>query len=170
MNRMQCNLKAGRISAGFSLALALAGGLLGFSAHGDVEIARRWATTAPVIDGIVSAGEWNSATATPILHGQMRTMNDGSYLYVLLDVIDDTVADDTLNGPFSGDLFSIDIDKDLNYAVTPNVDFTYGVCQDGRTFIKSTRLSQFTSTGCQSVDPNSLGARGFGPTFNSATP
>ncbi len=150
--------------AGTGLLLALV------TSRADVEVSRRWASTAPVIDGTVSPGEWTSATATPIGHGQMRTMNDGSYLYVLLDVVDDTVADDDLTGYFSGDFFTLDIDKDLNYAVTPNVDFTYGCCQDGRTFVKSIRLNQYTSTGCQPVNPNSLGARGFGPTFNSATP
>jgi hypothetical protein len=159
-----------RISEGVFVTLALAASLLAPTARADVEIARRWCATAPVIDGTVSPSEWTSATATPIGHGQMRTMNDGSYLYVLLDVVDDTVADNILTGPFSGDFFTLDIDKDLNHAVTPNVDITYGTCQDGRTFVKSTRLSQSTSTGCQAVNTNSLGARGFGPTFNSATP
>lgn len=154
--------------------LALAGlmlsPLLAASVRADVEIARRWATTAPVINGTVSPGEWNSATATPIAHGQMRTMNDGSYLYVLLDVVDDTFNDPVPTGSGDGDYFVLFFDKDLNHAVTPNVDFGYGTCRDGRTFVKDTSLSQFTFTGCQTTDPNSLGAIGFGPTFNSATP
>src|SRR5664279_4172655 len=170
MKTITCKLMPSRISAGVFVITALAASLSAPTARADVEIARRWCATAPVINGTVSAGEWTSATATPIGHGEMRTMNDGSYLYVLLDVVDDTTADNILTGPFSGDFFTLDIDKDLNHAVTPNVDFTYATCQDGRTFVKSTRLNQFASTGCQAVNTNSLGARGFGPTFNSATP
>ncbi len=61
-------------------------------------------------------------------------------------------------------------DKDLNYAVTPNVDFFYSTCQDGRPFVKAIELSRFASTGCQPVAAGSLGAEGFGASFNSATP
>jgi hypothetical protein len=156
---------------------ALAAGIVLFAAasRADVEVARRWATTAPVIDGAVSPGEWSSATATTISSGgvnyaQMRTMNDGTYLYVLLDIYADTVNDPIPTPGVGGDFFALYFDKDLNHAVTPSVDFFYSTCQDGRPFIKAIELSQFSSTGCQAVDPNSLGAEGFGSSFNSATP
>jgi hypothetical protein len=171
MKKMVVLFRRGVVHCG---GLVLAGTLLGIwdpiQLHADVEIARRWASAIPAIDGSVSAAEWKFATTTPLAHGQMRTMNDGSYLYLLLDVTDDTVADDNLNGFLSGDLFTIEVDKDLNRAVTPNVDYSYGSCQDGRIFVKSTHLSQCSYTGCQPVNANSLGARGFGATFNSATP
>src|SRR5262249_36911126 len=142
--------------------------------RGDVEVSRRWAATAPVIDGTVSPGEWSSGTATPIIVGgthyaQMRTMNDGTYLYVLLDIFFDTVNDPIPTPGVPGDFFALYFDKDLNYAVTPNVDFFYSTCQDGRPFVKAVELSQFASTGCQTVAPGSLGAEGFGASFNSAT-
>jgi hypothetical protein len=143
-------------------------------ARADVEITRCWAATAPVIDGVVSAGEWNSATATTISSGginyaQMRTMNDGSYLYVLLDVYRETVNDPMWQSASSpGDYYYLYIDKDLNYAVTPNVDFFYSPSVDGRVLVKSVMLSQTSWTGVQAVNTNSLGARGFGTSFNSS--
>jgi hypothetical protein len=143
-------------------------------AHADVEIARAWAATAPVINGVVSAGEWNAATATTISSGgvnyaQMRTMNDGSYLYILLDVYHMTVNGTVWTpGGTNGDYFNLYVDKDLNHAVTPNVDFTYSTCEDGRPFVKAIMLSQSSSTGCEAVNTNSLGARGFGTSPNSS--
>ena len=155
--------------AGASLVLGMA------ASYADVEVARRWAGTAPVIDGTVSPGEWTSATATTIIvsgvnYAQMRTMNDGTYLYVMLDVYHDTTDDPLTSVPFGSDFFALYVDKDLNYAVTPHVDFSYSSCLDLRPFIKSILLSQFSSTPCQNVDPTSLGAEGFGPSFNSGTP
>jgi hypothetical protein len=155
--------------ARFVLVLALCSCLTP-SGRADVEISRRWATAAPSINGVVAAGEWTAATATPLVHGQMRTMNDGSYLYILLDAIDDTVNDVWDVATHTGDYFVLSIDKDLNYAVTPEVDFFYSGCNDGQPFVKATRHTQGSSTGCQAVDPATLGAISFGPTFNSATP
>jgi hypothetical protein len=141
-------------------------------ARADVEIARSWATTAPAINGIVSPGEWTAATATTLASGgvnyaQMRTMNDGSYLYVLLDVYHETANDPIHQSGTPGDYYDLYIDKDLNYAVTPNVDFVYSTCEDGLPFVKAVMLSQTSSTGCQPASTNSLGARGFGTSFNS---
>lgn len=160
----------GRTPAGLALASALLLPCLTPDARADVEIARRWAATPPTIDGVVSPGEWNFAMATTIAHGQMRTMNDGTYLYVLLDVVDDTGNDPVPTPGNDGDYFTLYFDKDLNHAVTPNVDFFYSTCQDGRPFVKATRLDQLSSTGCTPVDAATLGAEGFGASFNSATP
>jgi hypothetical protein len=167
LNRLlRCGL--GFVIAAASLALATT------TARADVEVGRRWAGTAPVIDGTVSSGEWTFAMPTSIsvggVNAQMRTMNNASYLYVLLDVYSDTTDDPLNNVPLGSDFFALYVDKDLNYAVTPNVDFFYATCLDARPFVKATMLSQFSSTGCQPVDPNSLGAEGFGPSLNSATP
>ncbi len=148
--------------------------LLMFSsvAMADVEVARQWAAAPPAIGGGASAAEWGDATVTRLAHGFMRTMNDGSFLYVLLDVVDDTTADPvpTTPDPFGGDYFVLAFDVDLNRAVTPNVDFAYSTCQDGRIFIKSFYLSASSFTGCRTVSAMSLAARGFGPTLHSATP
>jgi hypothetical protein len=139
------------------------------SAQADVHIGRRWAATAPTIDGVVSAGEWSGAQLTMLPHGRLRTMNDGAFLYVLIDVVDDTVNDPigTLGGM---EFFTLAFDTDLNNAVTPNVDLAYASCQDGRAFVKAYYLGGGAFTGCRTTSPLSLGAPGFGPTLHSAVP
>ena len=86
--------------------------LLAPTLRADVEIARRWASTTPNINGVVSAGEWTSGTATALTRGQMWTMNNGTHLFILLDVVDDTV-DDPFD-PNNLDYFRLVFDKDLN--------------------------------------------------------
>lgn len=141
------------------------------TAQADVPIMRRWAGSAPAIDGVVSAGEWSSAQSTPLAKGKLMTMNDSRYLYVLLDVTADTINNLTAaSGPNTGDWFRLAFDIDLNHAVTPNVDLDYSGCNDGREFVKSYRLGANSSTGCQNTDPDSIGKMGFGPTLNSSVP
>ena len=48
----------------------------------------------PVIDGIVSAQEWNAALRTNLSQGALYTYNDAAFLYALIDVTGDTVQDD----------------------------------------------------------------------------
>jgi len=132
----------------------------------DVEIPRRWATSAPTVDGVVSAGEWTGAQATPLLHGQLRTMNDAAFLYVLIDVTDDT-GNDVTHGSGAADFFTLSFDNDLNRAITPNVDVVYAGCQDNRDFVKAYPLGGGAFTGCRNTDPASLGVPGFGPTAAS---
>ena len=144
--------------------------LLAPSLRADIEIARRWASTTPTINGTVAAGEWTSATVTALAHGQMRTMNDSSNLYVLLDITDDTGNDPVPSGGVGGDYFTLAFDRDLNHAITPSVDFFYSTCQDGRPFVKALYITGGSSTGCRDVELASAGARGFGATFNSGVP
>ena len=153
--------------------LACVGALLLFPtvARADTEIGRRWAASAPVIDGSATFPEWGSATFTLLAHARLRTMNDGSFLYILLDVVDDTTNDPpTHAGPNTGDYYVLAVDPDLNKAVTPNVDFFYDVCNDGRLFIKAFYLGGSASTGCQATSALSAAAIGFGGTLHSATP
>ncbi|MHB0969771.1 MAG: hypothetical protein ACYC7A_15180 [Thermoanaerobaculia bacterium] len=139
------------------------------SLRADVPIGASWASAAPAIDGTVVAGEWAAATATPLAHGTMLTMNDGTSLYVMLDVVDDTAAQPPGPGS-SGDWYALPFDIDLNHAVTPNVDKAFAPCQDGRIFIRSFYLSPGVFTTCQDVPPPTVAAIGFGATPNSATP
>jgi hypothetical protein len=135
----------------------------------DVEISRRWATSPPVVDGAISAGEWTGAQVTPLIHGQLRTMNDASYLYILIDVTADTVNDVT-HGSGPADYFSLAFDADLSIGTTPNVDLAYGACSDTRDFVKSYYLGGSTFTGCQNTNPATLGVPGFGPTPGATFP
>ncbi len=141
------------------------------TASADVPILRRWANSAPTVDGVASPGEWTLAQSTPLLHGKMMSMNDSHHLYLLVDVIDDTSNNPpAVSGPNTGDWFNLAFDVDLNHAPTPNVDVDYGSCNDGREFVKSIRLGLNSSTGCMTVDPGSKGKAGFGPTLNSSVP
>lgn len=145
--------------------------LLVFSsaAWADVPIAPAWAPAAPVLNGAIAPGEWSAGTVTNIAHGKMVTMNDVSNLYVLLDVVDDTIDNPIVPlGP--NDYYVLAIDADLSMGVTANVDFVYDACQDGRTFIKAYYLGGSSFTGCQDVTGSSALGIGFGPTPNSATP
>lgn len=144
--------------------------VLAASVVADTPVSASWTDAPPAIDGTVTPGEWNGATATTMTHAQVRTMNDGSYLYVLLDVIDDTFDEGPpLDPSLNGDFFTIAVDADRNSAITPNVDLAYSTCQDGRLFVKSYYIGGGAFTSCQNVDSESLSARGFGASFNSAT-
>ena len=135
----------------------------------DVAIAPAWAPAAPNPNGTIGVGEWAAGTVTNIAHGKMVTMNDGSNLYVLVDVVDDTVDNPIVPlGP--NDYYTLAIDADLNMGVTPNVDLIYDSCQDGQPFTKAYYLGGFAFTGCQAVTGTSALGVGFGATPNSATP
>lgn len=135
------------------------------NAMADIPIGRQWANTIPTIDGVIFIDEWNGAKLTNLPNGNMKTMNDGQYLYVLLDFIPDTVEDAVTN-----DHYVLAFDIDRNFAVTPNVDLIYDSCSDGQPFVKAFYLSDTTFTGCQSTDPLSQGAYGFSATPYSSTP
>ncbi len=140
-------------------------------AQADTEIGRRWAASAPLIDGSATFPEWGSSTFTLLTHARLRTMNDGSFLYILLDVVDDTTNDPPIHaGPNTGDFYVLAVDPDLNKAVTTNVDFFYDVCNDGRLFVKAFYLGGGVSTGCQPTSALSSAAIGFGGTLHSSTP
>ncbi len=154
-------------------AAALCGSALGVvnSASADVPILRRWATTPPTINGVVGRGEWSYAQSTALAHGKLMTMNDSHFLYVLIDVVDDTVDNPPAHaGANTGDWFRLAFDVDLNHAVTPHVDLDYSSCNDGQEFVKSIRLSASSWTGCTPTDPQSVGKAGFGATLNSSVP
>lgn len=155
----------------FIVLIALGALCVASAARADVEVQRAWSAAAPTIDGVVSPGEWTSGTLTNLTHAKMRTMNDAAFLYVLLDVVDDTHDDPPAHGgPGTGDSFVLAIDVDQNHAVTPNVDLNYDSCNDGRPFIKDYYLSNTTFTGCQTVNALTQGAIGFGATPGFPTP
>ena len=159
-------------SAGRALVLTLLGlaaPSLAAPARADVPIGRRWAVAAPTIDGVASPGEWNGARFTSLTHARLRTMNDGQFLYVLVDVVDDT-GNDPIGTPGGFELFTLAFDVDRSHGVTPSVDLAYAVCQDGRPFVKAYYLGGGAFTGCQDTSALSLGSPGFGPTLHSGTP
>lgn len=125
--------------------------------------------TYPQIDGQVSENEWkNQSFDYSLPHGVMHYINDDRYLYMLIDLIEDTGNDSPLDTEPWGDFFyitfdtetiaEIDANKDINYALYPGsftLSLQYYLNQDEWTTLSTTQ-SKF--------------AAGFGPSFNSSTP
>lgn len=97
----------------FALGLALAG-----SAVADVDVAARFASTTPVIDGHVTE-EWLFSSVTTLRAGEivMYTKNDAEFLYLLMDVRSDTSG----AGLFYGLTFDVNQDRSVTYGR----DFTF---------------------------------------------
>lgn len=147
-----------RATLGLTVFLAVLA-TVGSAWAADVAVRPRWAVRTPLINGVVSTGEWADAQMTPLKMAAMYTKNNGKYLFILLDFWKDTFSD-----PVGGDYYVLAFDVDRNRAVSPNVDLIYDSCQDGRPFTKAYYLSASTYTGCKATDPNSAGVYGFGPT------
>jgi hypothetical protein len=122
-----------------------------------------------LIDGIISAGEWNKAFQALVLpNGVAYYLNDSSYLYILLDLVNDNFNDPPLPSSPWGDYFwmlfdvnengVIDVNQDRGFATYPG---TYTLC------ISYFLNTQGAFTGC---NPSSsyLGA-GFGPSVTSSS-
>lgn len=106
--------------------------LLGFMsslAFGDVTVKSSWIPgpgTPPVIDGVVTAGEWQDAGSVPILVGALPVgyilvRNDMSNLYMIL-VITSDIGNDTV--PMQ-DSFRLTVDVKADKNIEPNVDVQY---------------------------------------------
>jgi len=148
----------------------------GSASANDIVVAPKLAPSpAPVVDGVISAGEWDQAKVTYLprtVRGAinrkfavMRTMNDTRYLYVLIDALGDTTNDEGVS-----DYYVLAFDTDLNHKVTPRQDMFYSPCNGGKQFVKSYYLSTTTFTPCMTPNPYSLGKYGFGATPDSSTP
>jgi len=72
----------------------------------------------PVIDGTLTAGEWNRSAGLEIDSGYLRVQNDASSVYVLLDVTGDTGLDPS-------DYVWVSFDVDLDGSITPGIDLNY---------------------------------------------
>jgi hypothetical protein len=86
-----------------------------------------WACSPPIIDGVAPFHEWGAAPVLSTDHGQIRFMNDGSYLYFLFDVAGDTVDDPPLPAPPWGDFFWLTFDVNLDAQITPQLDLNYNL-------------------------------------------
>ena len=79
----------------------------------------------PVIDGIVSEGEWENAASKTLDHGKLHIQNDAANLYILVDLTADTTNDSPLlNAPW-GDFFWLSFDVDLNHMISTGVDVNF---------------------------------------------
>ena len=136
----------------------------------DLEIRSTWADVSPVIDGIVSDGEWNDAGDIPLYdtigieRGTIYIKNDNTAFYILLDITGDTEAGPEPDDDYAGIAFDIDLD---GFKV-PYVDSKYTTAGGTENFGIQQVLSESGWTGVQPV--SSLYHEGFGSTLSSAVP
>ncbi|MCP4133816.1 MAG: hypothetical protein GY754_22800 [bacterium] len=81
-----------------------------------------WRENNIIIGGALGSSEWGDAGKLKIPGGYLLVKNDEKYMYVALDLIDDTVNDPGTDDCF---WFTVDVNGDKN--ITPYRDTNYGV-------------------------------------------
>lgn len=82
-----------------------------------------WCAQPLQLTGVLDASRWGGAGSIDIPNlGTILVQNDNTFLYVGLDVLNDSG-----NDPGTGDYFWLSFDVDKNKAITPNVDVNYGL-------------------------------------------
>ncbi len=138
----------------------------GSEAFGAVSVQSTWipgATTPPVINGTVTAGEWEGSGCAPILVGAspvgyILVRNDISTLYILLDITNDISNDPT---PMQ-DFFRLTVDVKGDKNIEPNVDVQYTMLPFSPTLGIQYYLGPGSYTPIQPLVPGSTSALGVG--------
>jgi hypothetical protein len=86
-----------------------------------VSVVSPFAYLPPLIDGVVSAGEWNGSAEVAIPQGHVLLQNDASCLYVLVDLTGDIQSD-----PSDGLLLSFDTSLDGSITNGEDLNFRAG--------------------------------------------
>lgn len=119
-----------------------------------------WAAVPPVIDGVISSGEWTSAATMALDQGTLYIMNDLDAVYFLVDLTGDTVDDAPVPGGPTPDYFWLTFDVDTDSNITPMVDVNYGTASGTHDFGLQYYLGPSTWTGLRPT-ASQLGV-GFG--------
>ena len=130
----------------------------------------QWAYTAPAADGMVSPGEWTGATVIDLgsvalneIDGEMRIMNDGTSLYILIDASGDMTMDE-----YDHSSIAFDTDNDEIYADGGEDQFVL-LGTSWFPQVHYVRDSGTWSEHCYPFDDDGLyGGMGFGPSPASA--
>jgi hypothetical protein len=77
----------------------------------------------PIVDGILSWGEWSAAARLDLDNGYMAFFHDQDRLYILINMLSDDGDDSFASG--GGDFFWLYFDVDRNGVLTPGVDLRY---------------------------------------------
>jgi hypothetical protein len=131
-----------------------------------VAVRSGWAISPIPVNGAVSAPEWAGAGVLGIPRGKLMVKNDATYLYVALDLVQDTG-----NNAGTGDYFWFTVDVNNDKAITPKRDTNYGLYPGqpnklGRQYY----LGPSTWTGLLNEVSARKVAIGFGPSPNSPLP
>lgn len=131
-----------------------------------VAVRSAWALTPILVNGVMPAPEWAGAGQLDIPRGKLLVKNDATFLYVALDLVQDTG-----NSPGTGDYFWFSVDVNNDKAITPRRDVNYALYPGqpnklGRQYF----LGPSTWTGLLNEVSPARVAIGFGPSPNGAAP
>jgi hypothetical protein len=139
---------------------------LGSGALEAVSVQSTWIpgpTTPPVINGTVTAGEWEGSGCAPILVGTspigyILVRNDLTTLYILLDITNDITNDPV---PMQ-DSFRLTVDVKGDKNIEPNVDVQYTMLPFTSTLGIQYYLGPGSYTPIQALPADSTSALGVG--------
>ncbi|WP_026953393.1 hypothetical protein [Algoriphagus mannitolivorans] len=125
-----------------------------------------WAQQPIDLNSPLNSGSWDDAGTLSFSRGVVLAKNDAKFLYLALDVVQDTGNDSSTN-----DYFWLSFDVNRDRGITANQDINYGLYPGqpdklGRQFY----LGPGSWTGLQSSPSLSEVRQEFGPSMNSSTP
>lgn len=123
-----------------------------------------WATTPIDPAAPINSGAWEGAGSLKFSRGYILAKNDAKFLYLALDVLEDTG-----NDPSTNDYFWLSFDSNRDRAITANVDINYGLYPGNPNKLGLQKyLGPARWTGL-SIPPLSEVVQEFGPSPNSDT-
>ncbi|HJW38091.1 MAG TPA: hypothetical protein VJ420_05710 [Candidatus Udaeobacter sp.] len=129
-------------------------------------VTSKWAVTAPALTGTFSPGEWTVSGVLPMPGGFIHVKNDASFLYLAIDI-----TNDTGQSPGVGDYFWLSFDVDRSGSITPHFDVNYGIYPSLPIKIaKQYYLGPGTWTGILGGFTPSKAQHGFAASPHSGTP
>jgi hypothetical protein len=129
-------------------------------------VVSRWSATPPALSGSFSPGEWQNAGVLPMPGGFILVKNDSNFLYLAIDLINDTG-----NSAGVGDYFWLTFDNNRDATITSRVDVNYGIYPSLPIRMdRSYYLGPGTWTGLLGTPSPSAAQQGFGPSPNAAAP
>ncbi|MBV7339854.1 hypothetical protein KFU94_68915 [Chloroflexi bacterium TSY] len=90
-------------------------------------ISSTYAATAPRLDGVLDFGEWPTADSFQFDGGWLAVRNDDLRLYILINLLEDTTADEPLATAPWGDRVWLTIDVDRDGEITNDNDLRYAL-------------------------------------------
>ena len=148
-----------------SMPIEAAGGKNG-DQHIDTVYQSVFPDRPPVIDGIVSSGEWDKAQSLALEHGVLFFQNDVTNLYLLLDLTSVTQADSTDASPPGS--FDLAVDVNGDGEKTTNVDLSISFPSPDQAPCLQFFKQDGVLSSCAASD--SSAALGFGPSRLSSVP
>ncbi len=108
---------------------------------------------------------WAGAGKMPFEGGSLLAKNDANFLYLAIDVINDTG-----NDPGTGDYFWFTFDRNRDGNITPNFDVNYGLYPNTSKMSRQYYLSPNTWTGLINEVSQSVCKFAFEASPDNATP